>query len=70
MKKGHAHDGVQQSARECEFDFERNLAAQQTARQHPIQKLVEEIEEERQQEPDDGVLHVDAQTDRGGPAAA
>src|ERR1022692_2991001 len=55
MKKGHADDGVQQSEHECALDFERNRAAQQAAREHPVQELVEEVEEERQQEPDHGV---------------
>src|ERR1019366_6396333 len=66
MKKGHADDGVQQSEHECALDFKSDLAAQQAAREHPVQELVEEVEEERQQEPDHGVLHVDAQADGGG----
>src|ERR1700691_805530 len=46
------------------MDFEWNLAPQQSAREHPIQELVEKIEKERQQQTDHGVLDVDAQAHR------
>src|ERR1700722_14111173 len=69
MKDGQAHDGVHQPQHQSVLDVKNGLRAQQAALQHPVQKLVEEVKEECEQQPDKGVLHVDTQADGSGEIA-
>ncbi len=48
------------------LDFEGQLLAQQRPRHHPVEELVKNEEEERQQQADQGVVHVQAHAHGGG----
>src|SRR5271157_11846 len=65
MEQRNPHHGVQQAQDQRPLNFERQLLSQQRPRHQPIEELMKEEEEERQQHPDQGVVHIQAQAHRG-----
>src|SRR5216684_4135963 len=66
VEQGQGNGRVQQPKNEGLLWIEGDHLAKQGSRQHPVEELVEEVKEERQDETDHGIFHVEADADRGG----